>query len=108
MRELSHALAERLPHLDYDRETALAALLDLTACRSGSHVLPRSGPHTHRIRHRGARRLEGTRRRYLLMTRLIEVACEAGIVEVPRENKPMLDIAASSISASRRRRAARR
>jgi acetyltransferase len=31
MREVSHALAERLPHLDYDREMALTAIFDLSA-----------------------------------------------------------------------------
>jgi acetyltransferase len=49
-----------------------------------------------RTRHRGAQRVEGCGIGYLLMTRLIEVACEPGIGElfgeVLHENKPMLDM----------------
>src|SRR6516162_7860275 len=81
MRELKHALAARLSHMDYSREMALVAQHDgltLGVARysadpdqlSGSSQLPCAATGT------------GAASGYLLMTRLIEVAQQSGIGEL--------------------------
>ena len=95
MRELSHALAERLSHLDYDHRMALAALhenVPLGVARYAADPDRRRAEFAVAVRSDWKGRGIG----HLLLTRLIEVAREAGIGElfgeVLHENKPMLDM----------------
>ncbi|MFZ2008305.1 MAG: GNAT family N-acetyltransferase [Stellaceae bacterium] len=95
MRELSHKLAERLTHLDYDREMALAALFDASPLGVARYSADPGRAHAEfAIAVRSDWKGRGVG--YLLLTRLIEVAREAGIGElfgdVLHENKPMLDM----------------
>lgn len=96
MSELSHALAARLAHPDYDREMALIAQHDggtLGVARYAATVADRR-----RAEFAVAVRSDWKGRGvgHLLMTRLIEAARAAGVVElfgdVLHENKPMLDL----------------
>lgn len=95
VRDVSHALAVRLTHLDYDREMALVAQHDgqtLGIARYGAApdklqaefaIAVRSDWHGRGLGH-------------LLMIRLIETAQNRGIPalvgEVLRENQPMIDM----------------
>ena len=93
MRELSHSLAARLSQIDYDREMALIAQRD-----GGTIGIVRYFADPDRLRAEYAVAVrsdwKGRGVGYLLMTRIIEVAREAGIGElfgeVLHENKPML------------------
>jgi acetyltransferase len=94
MRELSHALAARLSHLDYGREMALVAQHDgmtLGVARYSADP-DRSAEFAVAVRSDWHGRGVG----YLLMARLIEVAQQSGIGElvgmVLHGNKPMLDM----------------
>ena len=95
MRELSHSLAARLSQIDYDREMALLAQHDGTTIGIARYF---ADPDRLRAEYAVAVRSDWKRRGvgYLLMTRIIEVAREAGIGElfgeVLHENKPMLDM----------------
>jgi acetyltransferase len=93
MRELTHALAARLTQIDYDRQMALVAQYDgapLGVARYAAEADHRSAEFAVAVRSDWKGRGIG----YLLMTRLIEVAREAGIGElvgeVLHENQPML------------------
>ena len=95
MRELSHALAVRLSHLDYGREMALMAQHDgmtLGVARYSADPDRLSAEFAVAVRSDWHGRGVG----YLLMARLIEVAQQFGIGElvglVLHENKPMLDM----------------
>jgi acetyltransferase len=93
--ELSHPLAARLSHLDYDREMALIAQHDGVTLGVARYF---ADPDRQRAEYAIAVRSDwkGRGLGYLLMTRLIEVARAAGIAElvgeVLRENRPMLDM----------------
>jgi len=95
LRELSHALAARLSQIDYDREMALIAEHDGTTLGVARYS---ADPDRLRAEYAVAVRTDWKGRGigYLLMTRLIEVAREAGIGElvgeVMHENRPMLDM----------------
>jgi acetyltransferase len=93
MRELKHALAARLSHLDYSREMALVAQHDgmtLGVARYSADPDRRSAEFAVAVRSDWHGRGVGQ----LLMARLIEVAQQSGISEliglVLHENKPML------------------
>src|SRR5580704_10622657 len=93
MRELKHALAARLSHLDYSREMALVAQHDgmtLGIARYSADPDRRSAEVAVAVRSDWHGRGVGQ----LLMARLIEVAQQSGISElvglVLHENKPML------------------
>src|SRR5712671_1193993 len=93
MRELKHALAARLSHLDYSREMALVAQHDgmtLGVARYSADPDQRSAEFAVAVRSDWHGRGVGQ----LLMARLIEVAQQSGISElvglVLHENKPML------------------
>ena len=95
MRELKHALAARLSHLDYSREMALVAQHDgmtLGVARYSADTDRRSAEFAIAVRSDWHRRGVGQ----LLMARLIEAAQQSGISElvglVLRENKPMLNM----------------
>ena len=95
MRELKHALAARLSHLDYSREMALVAQHDdmtLGIARFSAGPDRRSAEFAIAVRSDWHRRGVGQ----LLMARLIEAAQQSGISElvglVLRENKPMLNM----------------
>jgi acetyltransferase len=95
MHELSHALAARLSHLDYDREIALVAQHDgmtLGVARYSADPDRLSAEFAVAVRSDWHGRGVG----HLLMARLIEVAQQSGIAElfglVLHENKPMLDM----------------
>jgi acetyltransferase len=95
LRKLSRTLADRLPNLDYRREMALIAHHDGAILGAASYFIETD-----------ARRAEfavtvrsdwhGRGVGYVLLTRLMEVARQAGLDElsglVLRENKPMLDM----------------
>jgi acetyltransferase len=93
--ELSHSLAARLSQIDYDREMALVAQHDGTTLGVARYF---ADPDRQRAEYAVAVRSDWKGRGigYLLMTRLIEVAREAGIGElvgeVLRENGPMLEM----------------
>src|SRR5579864_2491378 len=95
MRELSHSLAARLSQIDYDREMAL-----LAQCNGATIGLARYFADPDRLRAEYAVAVrsdwKGCGVGYLLMTRIIDVAREAGISElfgeVLHENKAMLDM----------------
>jgi acetyltransferase len=93
MRELSHALGERLTHLDYDLQMALMAEHDGATLGIARYA---ADPDRRRAEFAVAVRSDwhGRGIGYLLMTRLIEIAGAAGIREVfgdvLRENEPML------------------
>ncbi|HXP04895.1 MAG TPA: bifunctional acetate--CoA ligase family protein/GNAT family N-acetyltransferase [Stellaceae bacterium] len=95
MRELSHPLAARLSQIDYDREMALIAQHDGATIGIVRYF---ADPDRLRAEYAVAVRSDWKGRGvgYLLMTRIIEVAQEAGIGElfgeVLHENKPMLDM----------------
>jgi acetyltransferase len=95
MRELSHALGARLSQIDYDREMALLAQHDGTTVGVARYF---ADPDRLRAEYAVAVRSDWKGRGvgYLLMTRLIEVARQAGVGElvgeVLHENKPMLDM----------------
>jgi acetyltransferase len=84
IRTLPHALAERLVHLDYSREMALAALHDGTVL---GIVRYSAAPGSRVAEYAVAVRSDWTGHGigYLLVTRLIEVAREAGIEELVGE-----------------------
>jgi len=95
MRELKHALAARLSHLDYSREMALVAQHDgmtLGVARYSAAPDRRSAECAVAVRSDWHGRGVGQ----LLMARLIEAAQQAGISElvglVLHENKPMLNM----------------
>jgi acetyltransferase len=95
LRELSHALAERLLHIDYDRQMALVAEHDGTPLGVARYAADADRLHAEfavAVRSDWKGRGIGT----LLMTRLIEVARDASIGElvgqVLHENRPMLDL----------------
>jgi acetyltransferase len=95
MRELSHSLAARLSQIDYDREMALMAQHDGATIGIVRYF---ADPDRLRAEYAVAVRSDWKGRGigYLLMTRIIEVAHDAGIGEltgeVLHENKPMLDM----------------
>src|SRR5262249_15230317 len=95
MRELSHALAARLSQIDYDREMALIAQHDAVPLGVARYA---ADPDRLRAEYAVAVRSDWKGRGvgYLLMTRLIAVAREAGIGElfgdVLHENQPMIDM----------------
>lgn len=93
IRELSHALAERLSRLDYDHEMALLAEHDgttLGVARYAGEADRRRAEFAVAVRSDWKGRGVG----YLLMTHLVEIARQAGIGElyglVLAENQPML------------------
>ena len=95
MRELSHALASRLSHLDYGGEMALVAQhngMTLGVARYSADRDRLSAEFAVAVRSDWHGRGVG----YLLMGRLIEIAQRSGIGElfglVLHENKPMLDM----------------
>jgi acetyltransferase len=95
LRELSHALAERLLHIDYDRQMSLVAEHDGTPLGVARYAADPDRLHVEfavAVRSDWKGRGVGT----LLMTRLVEVARQAGIGElvgqVLHENRPMLDL----------------
>jgi acetyltransferase len=95
MRGLSHALAWKLTHVDYDRAMALVALKDGVALGGVRfYAEDDRGRAEYAITVRSDWKGRGLG--YLLMTRLIEVAREWGVSElvghVLHENKPMLDM----------------
>jgi acetyltransferase len=95
MRELSHTLAARLSQIDYDREIALLAQHDGTTLGVARYF---ADPDRLRAEYAVSVRSDWKGRGvgYLLMTRLIEVARQAGIGElvgeVLSENGPMLEM----------------
>jgi acetyltransferase len=95
IRELTHRFAARLSQVDYDREMALIALYEGTSLGVARYF---ADPDRLRAEYAIAVRLDWKGRGigYVLMTRLIEAARQAGIGElvgdVLRENKPMLDM----------------
>jgi acetyltransferase len=95
IRELSHRFAERLLHIDYDREMALSAQHDGATLGVARYS---ADPDKQRAEFAIAVRSDwkGHGVGYLLMTRLIEIARVAGIGElfgdVLHENQPMLDM----------------
>jgi acetyltransferase len=95
MRELSHPLAARLSHLDYDREMALVAEHDgltLGVARYSADPDRLSAEFAVAVRSDWHGRGVGQ----MLTARLIEVAHQSGISElvglVLHENKPMLNM----------------
>jgi acetyltransferase len=95
IRELSRTLADRLLNLDFRREMALIAHHDGTTLGVASYFVEpdaRSAEFAVTVRSDWHGRGVG----YLLLTRLTEVARQAGLDElsglVLRENKPMLDM----------------
>jgi len=96
IRRLSHAMTERLTHLDYDREMALVARHADTVLGIGRYS---AGPNRGEAEFALAVRSDWKGRGvgYLLLTRLIEVARDRGIGElvgeVLHENQPMLAMA---------------
>ena len=94
-RGLSHVVAARLSQLDYDRELALLAELDGVVLGI-AHFF--ADPDKTRAEYAIAVRSDWKGRGvgYLLMTRLIEIAKQRGIIElvgeVLRENGPMLQM----------------
>jgi acetyltransferase len=95
MRELSHALAAHLSHLDYGHEMAIVAQHDgltLGVARYSADLDRLSAEFAVAVRSDWHGRGVG----HLLMTRLIEVAQQSGIGElvglVLHENKPMLHV----------------
>jgi acetyltransferase len=95
LRELSHALAERLVHIDYDRQMALVAEHDGTPLGVARYAADPDRQHAEfalAVRSDWKGRGVG----HLLMTRLIEIARDAGIGEVIgqvlHENRSMLDL----------------
>ena len=97
IREMSHSLAARLSQIDYDREMALLAQHDGTPLGVARYF---ADPDRLRAEYAVAVRSDWKGRGvgYLLMTRLIAVARQAGIGElvgaVLRENRPMLEMCA--------------
>jgi acetyltransferase len=95
IRMLPHALAERLVHLDYDREMALAAFHDkvvLGIARYSAEEGGRVAEYAVAVRSDWTGHGVG----YLLMTRLIEIAARRGISdlvgEVLAENHRMIQM----------------
>ena len=95
VRDISHALAVRLTHLDYDREMALVALHDGQTLGIARYS---AGPDKAQAEYAVAVRSDwhGRGVGHLLMTRLIDIARRKGILElvgvVLRENRPMIDM----------------
>lgn len=92
---LPHAMAERLVHLDYDREMALAALHDgtiLGIARYSAELGSDIAEFAIAVRSDWSGHGVG----YLLLTRLIEIARDAGIAElvgeVMAENHRMVEM----------------
>lgn len=84
IRPLPHALAERLVHLDYPREMALAALHEGTVLGIARYAAePGSGVAEYAVAVRSDWTGHGVG--YLLMTRLIEIARDQGITELVGE-----------------------
>lgn len=95
MRELSRTLTDRLSHLDYRREMALIAQHNGATLGAASYFIePCASSAEFAITVRSDWHGRGIG--YLLLTRLMEVARQVGVVElsgvVLRENKPMLDM----------------
>jgi len=95
MRGLSHALAWKLSHIDYDRAMALVAVKDRVALGVARfHAEDDRSRAEYAIAVRSDWKGRGLG--YLLMTRLIDVARQWHIGElagqVLRENRPMLDM----------------
>lgn len=95
IRTLPHAMAERLVHLDYSREMALAAFHDdtvLGVARYSAEPGSRIAEYAIAVRSDWTGHGIG----YLLMTRLIEIARAAGIEElvgdVLTENHRMIEM----------------
>jgi acetyltransferase len=99
MRELSHALANRLLTMDYDRQLALVALHD--GAPLGVARYAATGPGKSSAEYAIAVRSDwhGRGVGYLLLTRLIDIAREHAIGElvgqILRENQPMLEMCRS-------------
>jgi acetyltransferase len=95
IRELGHSLAARLSQIDYDREMALLAEHDGATLGVARYF---ADPDRLRAEYAVAVRSDWKGRGvgYVLMTRLIEVARQAGIGElvgdVLHDNQPMLDM----------------
>jgi acetyltransferase len=95
LRELSRTLADRLLNLDYRREMALIAQHNGAILGAASYFVE---PHARSAEFAVTVRSDwhGREVGYLLLTRLIEVAQQAGLDElsglVLRENKPMLEM----------------
>jgi len=96
IRELSHALAGRLLNLDYDRSMAIVALQEATPLGVARYAAEDDEKRRAEFAIAVRSDWKGRGIGYLLMTRLIEAAREAGIGElvgvVLHENKPMLDM----------------
>ncbi len=95
IRALPHAMAEQLVHLDYDREMALAALHDGTILGIARYSAePGSDTAEFAIAVRSDWTGHGVG--YLLMTRMIEIARNAGLAElfgeVLAENHRMVEM----------------
>jgi acetyltransferase len=94
MRELSHALANRLLTLDYDRQLALVALHD--GAPLGVARYAATDPDKHSAEYAIVVRSDwhGRGVGYLLLTRLMAIAAQHGIGElfglVLHDNQPML------------------
>jgi len=95
VRGIPHTLADRLTHIDYDREMALVAQHDrvtLGIARFSADPDRRSAEYAIAVRTDWHGRGVG----YLLMNRLIDAARKLGIGElvgvVLRDNRPMLDM----------------
>ena len=95
IRELSHSFAARLSQVDYDREMALVAQHEGTTLGVARYF---ADPDRLRAEYAIAVRTDwkGYGIGYVLMTRLIDAARQAGIGElvgdVLHENQPMLDM----------------
>jgi len=94
IRELSHALANRLLTLDYDRQLALVAIHDGVPLGVARYAA--TDPDKHSAEYAIVVRSDwhGRGVGYLLLTRLIAIAAQHGIGElfglVLRDNQPML------------------
>jgi acetyltransferase len=92
---LTHSFAARLSQIDYDREMALLAEYDGLTLGIARYF---ADPDRLRAEYAIAVRSDWKGRGigYVLMTRLIDVACQVGIGEllgdVLHENRPMLDM----------------
>jgi acetyltransferase len=95
IRQLSRILADRLSHLDYGRQMAIIAQHEDVTLGAASYFTELgAGSAEFAVTVRSDWHGRGVG--YLLLTRLIQVARQAGIDElfglVLRENKPMLDM----------------
>jgi acetyltransferase len=96
MRELSHTLATRLTQIDYDREMALVAQHDGATLGVARYAADPNDRRRAEFAVAVRSDWHGRGVGYLLLTRLIEVARDAGIGELfgdmLHENRPMLDM----------------